>query len=641
MFDTAWLLRVEGSRRTLTGLYALAFNLVAIGFSGFYLYTSGFGLVSTQTNRGIYLMLTSVLVFLLYPARKGAPTQRPSIVDLVLIALTVVTMWYWIDQYVSYAMFRVSSPNQTDLIMGGIAIVLMLETSRRALGPVISIIALVFLAQLYYGAYLPGRLSHPGMSVERILEFTYSTQEALFGVVTATFATFVFPFMIFGAFLERSGAGAFFMNLGTAVAGRWRGGPAKVAVLTSALFGSISGSSVANVVTTGSFTIPLMKRTGFRPHDAGAIEAISSTGGQFMPPVMGAGVFILATLTESSYLTIALMNVIPACVFFLFLLSMVDLEAVRLGLKGLPAEDIPSVRKVLLEGGHFILPLVVVIGLLFSGYSPEFCAFWGTVSAAVLSWRHKATRMGPSAILQGFVGGATSNAAAGAAIGTLGIIIGGIVLAGLGLKFSAVLIDFSQGQLFIALCLVTLVSIIIGMGSSTTGSYIILSVVAAPALIQLDVPVIAAHLAVFYAACLSNITPPVCVSAFAGAAIAGAPPMKTGFAALKYGATLVVMPFSFAYVPELLLQGTWSQIVYATGLYALGCVLLAFAIQGTVPTGRHATPLQRGLFALGGAAFMFPASVWVDLGGLVATLIAIGLLWHSRTAATEPGPPPR
>ncbi len=633
MFDTAWLFRVEGSRRTLTGLYALAFNLVAVGFSGFYLYTSGFGLISTQSNRGIYLMLTSVLVFLLYPARKGAPKHRPSVVDLVLIAATVVTMWYWIDQYVSYAMFRVSSPNQTDLVMGAIAILIMLETSRRTLGPVISIIAVIFLAQLYYGSYLPGRLSHPGMSVERILEFTYSTQEALFGVVTATFATFVFPFMIFGAFLERSGAGNFFMNLGTAVAGRWRGGPAKVAVLTSALFGSISGSSVANVVTTGSFTIPLMKRTGFRPHDAGAIEAISSTGGQFMPPVMGAGVFILATLTETSYLTIALMNVIPACVFFLFLLSMVDLEAVRLGLKGLPAEEIPSVRKVLLEGGHFILPLVVVIGLLFSGYSPEFCAFWGTVSAAVLSWRNKETRMGPSAILQGLVGGATSNTSAGAAIGTLGVIIGGIVLAGLGLKFSAVLIDFSQGQLFIALCLVTLVSIIIGMGSSTTGSYIILSVVAAPALIQLDVPVIAAHLAVFYAACLSNITPPVCVSAFAGAAIAGAPPMKTGFAALKFGATLVLMPFSFAYVPELLLGGTWTEIVYTTGLYALGCVLLAVAIQGTVPTGLHASPLQRGLFALGGVAFMFPASLWVDLAGLVLTLAAVALLWRDRARA--------
>src|SRR5690606_1950667 len=220
---------------------------------------------------------------------------------------------------------------------------------------------------------------------------------------------------------------------------------------------------------------------------------------------------------------------------------------------------------------------------------------WGTVSAAVLSWRRKETRMGPSAVFRGLVGGAQSNSSAGAAIGTLGVIIGGIVLAGLGLKFSAALIDFSQGQLFIALCLVTLVSIIIGMGSSTTGSYIILSVVAAPALIQLGVPTVAAHLAVFYAACLSNITPPVCVAAFAGAAIAGAPPMQAGFAALKYGAMLVLMPFSFAYVPELLLHGSWSEITYATALYTLGCLLLAIAIQATVPIGLRLNRLQRAL----------------------------------------------
>ena len=622
MVDASWLLRVDGARRSLTGFYALAFNLVALGFTGFYLYTSGFGLVSTQTNRGIYLMLTSVLVFLLYPARANSPSHRPSIVDLALVAATVASVWYWIDQYVSYAMFRVSSPNTADLVMGAIAIGVMLETSRRALGPIISIIAIVFLGQLYFGEYLPGRLANPGMSVERILEFTYSTQEALFGVVTATFATFVFPFMIFGAFLERSGAGAFFMDLGTALAGRWRGGPAKIAVMTSALFGSISGSSVANVVTTGAFTIPLMKRTGFRNHDAGAIEAISSTGGQFMPPVMGAGVFILATLTETSYLTIALMNVIPAVVFFIFLLSMVDLEAVRLDLKGLPADEIPSLRSVLAKGWQFFVPLIAVIGLLFSGYSADFCAFWGTVSAAALSWMRRDTRMGPTAIAQAMVGGARSNAAAGAAIGTLGIIIGGIVLAGLGLKFSAVLIDFSGGNLFVALCLVTVVSIIIGMGSSTTGSYIILSVVAAPALINLGVPVVAAHLAVFYAACLSNITPPVCVAAFAGAAIADAPPMKTGFAALKFGATLVLMPFSFVYVPQLLLEGTPLDIAYTTALYALGCVLFAIALQGTEPVGGVVTPLRRALFLVAGGLLMFPTNIWIDMAGLALLVVA-------------------
>jgi TRAP transporter 4TM/12TM fusion protein len=612
----AWLFRVEGQKRTLSGPFALAFSLTAAAFSLWYLYTSGFGLVSTETNRGLYLMLTSVLVFLLYPANARSPTSRPSVVDLLLIALTVASIGYWIDQYVSYAMFRVSSPNQWDLAMGVIATLIMLETSRRALGPVISIIAIAFLAQLYFGPSLPGRLSHPGMSIERIVEFTYSTQEALFGVIAATFATYVFPFMIFGAFLERSGAGRFFMELGTALAGRWRGGPAKIAVMTSALFGSISGSSVANVVTTGAFTIPLMKRIGFKPHNAGAIEAIASTGGQFMPPVMGAGVFILATLTQTSYLTIALMNVIPATIFFVFLLAMVDLQAVRTGLQGLPTEEIPSVLAVLERGFHFFIPLAVVIGLLFAGYSPDFGAFWGTVSAVLLSWRHKDTRMGPKKIVQGLIAGAQSNTAAGAAIGSLGIIIGGIVLAGLGLKFSAVLIDFSGGHLLACVALVTVISIIIGMGSSTTGSYIILSVVAAPALINLGVPMIAAHLAVFYAACLSNITPPVCVSAFAAAAIAGADPMRTGLAALKFGATLVIIPFSFAYVPELLLLGTPLEVVHATIAYLLGNLALAMGLQGAEFVRGLITPWRRVLFFLAAGCLMFPTSWILDVLGL-------------------------
>ena len=619
----AWLFRVEGRSRTLTGPFALAFSLTAAGFSLWYLYTSGFGLVSTETNRGLYLMLTSVLVFLLFPARATSPKHRPSVVDLVLVALTVISIGYWIDQYVSYAMFRVSSPNQWDLAMAVIAIALMLETSRRVLGPVIVVIALIFLAQLYFGPYLPGRLSHPGMSVERILEFTYSTQEALFGVIAATFATFVFPFMIFGAFLERSGAGHFFMDLGTALAGRWRGGPAKIAVMTSALFGSISGSSVANVVTTGTFTIPLMKRTGFRPHNAGAIEAIASTGGQFMPPIMGAGVFILATLTQTSYLTIALMNVIPAVIFFVFLLAMVDLQAIRAGLKGLPPDETPPIGGVLKRGWHFVIPLVVVIGILFAGYSPDFGAFWGTVSAVVLSWRLRETRMGPKEVVQALIGGAQSNTSAGAAIGTLGIIIGGIVLAGLGLKFSAVLIEFSGGNLLACIFLVTIISIIIGMGSSTTGSYIILSVVAAPALINLGVPTIAAHLAVFYAACLSNITPPVCVSAFAAAAIAGADPMRTGFAALKFGATLMIIPFSFAYVPELLLQGTPIGVAHATAAYLIGNLALAMGLQGAEFARGLIAPWRRILFF--GAAFflMFPTALWMDGVGLVL----LGAAW--------------
>jgi len=619
-----WFEPVEGKTRKITGPFSVVYGFIAAGFSLWYLYTSGFGLVSTESNRGLYLLFTAILVFLRYPAWRRSPTQRPSIIDLILVVLAVASIGYWMNQYVSYAMFRVSEPNTWDLAMGVVAIVVILETSRRSLGIAIPLIAIIFLAQLYYGPYLPGKLSHSGLTVERIIEFTYSTQEAMFGVITATFATFVFPFMIFGAFLERSGAGKFFMDLATALTGRWRGGPAKIATVSSALFGSISGSSVANVVASGAFTIPMMKRIGFKPHHAGGIEAIASTGGQVMPPIMGAGVFILATLTQTDYLSIALMNVIPAILFFTFVLLMVDLEAIRTGIKGLPAEEIPSVWAVLKKGWHFFIPLVVVITLLFKGYSPDLGAFWGIVSALVLSWRHRDTAMGPSAIFRSLVAGAHNNTAAGAAIGSLGIIIGGIVLSGLGLKFSAVLVEFAGGNLLLTVAIVTVISVIIGMGSSTTGSYIILAVVAAPALVQLGVPEVPAHLVVFYAACLSNITPPVCVSAFAGAAIAGADPMKTGFAALKFGATLVLIPFSFVYVPELLLFGTTMEIAMAAISYLFGYAALAMAIQQCEFLGTTISTWRRAVFLLAAACFLAPLIYWLKLVGIGLMLLAWG-----------------
>jgi TRAP transporter 4TM/12TM fusion protein len=634
--DEHWFAPIGAENRRLGGAYAVLYALVAAAFSLWYLYTSGFGLVSTETNRGFYLMFTSVLVFLVFPARRGAPKHRPSALDWLFIAMAVASITYWMNQYVPYAIYRVSAPNQWDLAMGLVAIVAIMETGRRVLGPVIPAICLIFLAQLYFGPYLPGKLSHDGMTVERIVEFTFSTQEAMFGVVTATFATFVFPFMIFGAFLERSGAGAFFMDLATALTGRWRGGPAKISVLSSALFGSISGSSVANVVASGVFTIPMMKRIGFKPHHAGAIEAIASTGGQIMPPIMGAGVFILATLTQTDYLSIALMNVIPALLFFGFIVMMVDLEAVRSGLRGLPPEEIPRARDVLRRGWHFFLPLVVVIALLFHGYSPDLCAFWGIISALALSWRSRKTRMGPRRLFRALVAGAHNNNSAGAAIGSLGIIIGGIVLSGLGLKFSAILIELSGGYLLSTVFLVTVISIIIGMGSSTTGSYIILAVVAAPALIHLGVPEVPAHLVVFYAACLSNITPPVCVSAFAAASIAGADPMRTGFAALKFGATLVLVPFSFVYMPELLLQGTPLAIAYVTARYLLGFVSLAMGIQKCEFFGGGIRAWQRGLFLAATAGLLFPLFAGSEIAGAVLLAVAWAPALRARLARKVP-----
>lgn len=363
----------------------------------------------------------------------------------------------------------------------------------------------------------------------------------------------------------------------------------------------------------------MMKRIGFRPKIAGAVEAIASTGGQFMPPIMGAGVFILATLIEMDYLKIALMNVIPALIYFIFVLYMVDLEALRSGLKGLPAKEIPKVKAVLKEGWHFFLPIFIVLGLLFYGFSPEVGAFWGTVSALLLSWRRKETRMKSGDILLALRSGSSANNSAGSAIGALGIIIGGIVLSGLGLKFSAILVEASGGSLLLCVIMVMIISIIIGMGSSTTGSYIILSVVAAPALIRFEVPPVAAHLVVFYAACLSNITPPVCVSAFAAAALAQADPMETGFAALKFGFALIFLPFGFVYLPPLLMNGSAFEVIYIFVILLIGFLALAMALQGADFINPHIRVSRRVLYAVVALILLLPVPKW-------ANLIALGLL---------------
>ncbi len=637
MRDLSWLKEAKGKNRTLTGFWAILYSCVAIFMAGWYMYTSGFGVVSTETNRGFYLLFTSILVYLLFPASRWAPKDRPSLYDMVCVLLVSVSIGYWIDQYMDYAMFRVTDPSTLDITMGIIAIIMIMETARRALGPVLVILCIIFLVQIYFGPYLPGKLSHAGMSPTRIIEFTFCTQEAMFGVITATFATFVFPFMIFGAFLERSGAGAFFMELAKSLTGQWRGGPAKIATVTSAMFGSISGSSVANVVATGTFTIPMMKRIGFRPKVAGAIEAIASTGGQFMPPIMGAGVFILATIIEIEYLKVALLNIIPALIYFAFVLFMVDLEALRSGLKGLPAEEIPSPIQVLKKGWHFFLPVIIVLGLLFYGYTPELGAFWGTVSALVLSWRRKETRMWPTDIFQALRSGSTANNSAGSAIGALGIIIGGIVLSGLGLKFSALLVEAAGGSLLLCVIMVMILSIIIGMGSSTTGSYIILSVVAAPALIYLEVPSVAAHLVVFYAACLSNITPPVCVSAFAAAALAKADPMETGIAALKFGVALIFLPFGFVYLPPLLMNGSAWEIVYTVFFLIIGFMAAAMALQGADFIQPKIDIKRRVIFSVCALLLLLPLPHWMNLSGLVLLGIGwtSGWMSHRKTLAAS------
>lgn len=602
----------EPKTRKLEGQTLTFFNIVAAVFAGFYLYTAGFGIFSTESHRAMYLAFTFILCFMAYPAARQFK-KKITLLDTILIVLGVTSMVYWMFAYANYAMYRIAFPNAFDFWFGVIAIILCLELTRRVLGNVLLVLGLIFLVQLYFGRYLPGILAHPGFTWERIVEFTYSDMQGIFGVVVDTFASFIFPYIIFGAFLQRSGAGDFFIDLACSATGKWTGGPAKVAVLASALFGSISGSSVANVVATGAFTIPVMKRVGYKPEDAGAIEAVASTGGQFMPPVMGAGAFILASFTETPYITIALMNIIPAALYFYSVGWKVHFQALKDRVTGLSKEEIPDFRETLRNGWHFLIPLVIIIVFLVRGYSPSMGAFLGCISTVVLSWRRRETRMSFRDVYEALAIGGKNSMSTGATVGTLGIIMAGIVLGGLGPKFSALLIQVARGNLFLAIVLVCIVATIIGMGLITTASYIVLSIVAAPALIALGVDKVIAHLICFWTATFSNITPPVCISAFAGAAIAEADPMKTGLNALKFGLFLFVIPFTFVYYPEILGIGPVKDVVYLTISYLLAIPLFAAAVIGHLFT-RLSIPYR--IWALAAAIALFYPTTFTDFIGL-------------------------
>jgi TRAP transporter 4TM/12TM fusion protein len=368
-------------------------------------------------------------------------------------------------------------------------------------------------------------------------------------------ATYVILFIFFGAFLHKSGAGRFFIDLPMAAAGHSTGGPAKVAVVASALFGSVSGSAIANTVSTGAFTIPLMKRAGFRPHVAGAIEPSASIGGMFMPPIMGAGGFLMAELTETPYAHIMLIAIFPALLYFYSVFCMIHFEAKKHNIRGIDDPDMPHWKEVLKKEWYFSLPLVIITILMVMGYSPGFSAFWATLSCIVISWVKKETRMGPKEIWEAIQTGARNTLIIGATVGVIGVIVGTISLTGIGLKFSDIIISAAGGNLLAAILLIALASLVLGMGVPVTAAYLIVAVLAVPPLMELGVVLIAAHMIVYWFSQDSNITPPVCVAAYAGAAIAGSDPWKTGWTAFKFAKLLYVVPILFAYTPQILFEG--------------------------------------------------------------------------------------
>ncbi len=613
--------------RQLEGKAGWIVNGIAATFSFFYIYTSGLGLLTTEIHRGMYILFTMVLCFMLYPSRGKSPANRITIVDAILCSLAMIAVLYWIIEFPAYATDRVRNPIAADIVMGVIITVLSLEMARRTVNLILPLLALVFLMYAYFGPYVPGALGHPGFSISSIVESVACDVGGIYGIVANTYATFVFPFIIFASFLKAAGAGDAIESLAMAIAGGSRGGPAKVAVVSSGIIGSITGSSAANAVATGAYTIPLMKRAGYKPHVAAGVEAAASSGGQMLPPVMGAGAFLLATFTETAYVDLIKIAAIPAVLYFFSVGCMVHFIAGREGLKGLPRDELPKLRIVLVKQGYLLLPIFVILALLIARHSPQKAAFWAIICTVALSYLKKETRMGPRKLLEALILAAKNSLVVGATAGTVGIIVGITLMAGLGIKFSAIILGFSHDMLFLTIVMTAVASYIMGMGLTVTASYVVVSVLAVPALVELSVPLVVAHLVVFWYVETGQVTPPVALAAFAASGIARCDPNKAGFAAVRLASPLLITPFLFVYTP-LLLNGPVFNIVETIVSVTIGFVAYAGMMQGFWL--RRADVLER--FILGIAAVcLFIPSIYTDIAGL-AILAGVTVL-NRRHAA--------
>ena len=542
----------ESNIRTFIGLPKIIITLILLGFTSFQLYASIFGTVPTQQLRMTHLAFAIPLCYWLYPASRKGLKNRINPFDIFLgLAFLGVALYYLIN--FSALIERVGYYTQVDLIVGAIGILLIMEACRRVVGWPIVIIATVFLMYAYFGNLMPGFLNHRGYSVKRIIFQMFYSTEGVIGSPLGVSATFVFLFILFGAFLEKTNIGQFFTDFANGIAGAAAGGPAKVAVLTSALQGTVSGSSVSNTVSTGSFTIPLMKSLGYPPHFAAGVEAAASTGGQIMPPIMGAAAFLIAEIVGVSYFEVIKAAIIPALLYFFGIWIIIDFQAKKLGLRGLSKEELPNTRKLLRERGHLILPLVIIITLLFVGYTITRAALGGIIACIIVPYLRKETRVPLREISYALVMGARNILSVACACSTAGLIVGVVTMTGLGLKLGEGLTSLTAGMLIPTLFFVMITSIVLGMGVPTTANYLITATIAAPIVVKLGVPVLAAHLFAFYFGILSDITPPVCLAAFAGASIAKCDPIKAGFTATKLAVAAFIVPYIFVLNPKMIL----------------------------------------------------------------------------------------
>ena len=636
-------------------------SILLVSLSVFHYYTAGFGLLRESTHRGVHLAFVLSLIFLVFGFNKRAYKSEPKSTWLSpggiplfdwLIALALALTVLYIPYIFEELAFKVGNPDKIDVFMGTILLVGLLEGTRRAMGWPLPIIAIVFMVYAMFGQEFPGLLKHAGNSWSQIVNHLYLTSQGVYGVAIGVVATYVFHFVLFGVLATRIGLGQLFLDVASAVAGRYAGGPAKVSVFGSAMFGMLSGSSIANAVTVGSLTIPAMIRVGYPRHFAAAVEAASSTGGQITPPIMGAAAFLMIEFLNIPYRDIALAATFPAFLYFFGMFMQVHFEAKRQNLRGLTDEEMPKLKESFRKRWPTLIPLAILIGVLVSGRTPYLAAFAGITACIVVGVLNPVQRLRWKDLYDAFETGAKYALAVGAAAGTVGIVIGVVTLTGVGFKVSFIVIAASQAiagvaaavlpdflvnmqslTLIAALAITGLVCILMGCGIPTTANYIIMVAVAAPTLVQLGVQPLAAHMFVFYFGILADLTPPVALAAYAAAGMAGSDPFKTGNTAFRLGISKLLVPFVFIFSPALLLvlKGfTWSDFFLTLGGAVVGLVLLSASFSAYFLT--HMKAWERWSFAV--AALLFIAPGWQS--GLAGLVLAFPAVWAQFSRRAGP-----
>ena len=609
----------EENLRKGEGWHTKLIALLALAMACFHVYTSATGLLAAMMQRSIHLFFVMTLVFLMYPASKKRENKGPAVYDWIFFVLSIISVGYVIVDNKNF-LLRSGLANKTDVVMAIILTVLVLEATRRCVAKELSIIAIIFLLYGYFGYLMPGIFRVKGGSILRLVDHLYMIPEGIFGTCLGTSANYIVLFVVFGAFLEKSGLGSLIQDVAIALTGRRPGGPAKVSVISSALFGTVSGSAAANVVTTGSFTIPLMKRIGYSPEFAAAVEACASTGGQIVPPVMGTAAFLMADYIGMPYKDIMIAAILPCLLYYFSIFMTVHLRAKRTGLRGLTKEECPDVKQALKERGHLVIPFILVIYMIIAGYSPVHAGFWGIASTVIVAETRKTTRMSFKDIIDALITGAKRSVSVAVACTCVGYIIGIVTLTGVGNVLGNYILQLAHGQLLFTCILAMILSIFLGMGLPCTGVYIVMATLVAPVFAKFGVNIVAAHLFCFYYGIMASITPPVAIAAYAGAGIAQCNPAKAGWMSFRIAIPGLLVPYVFVYNSSILLVEGYSLqtkvITFASA--ALGILMMCMAFERFAIKKLH--PILAVVLFISGFLLVLPGSL-TDIIGLSAFVL--------------------